>query len=76
MANSPADIAGLLTHVGCSATIAQNTKAKADEVLATVVGILTDKGITVTSTSNDPKRNKSSVMLSNDNLITVRWMEE
>lgn len=76
MASSPADIANLLTHENCSATIAGNTRAKADADLAIAINALSELGISLVSTFEDPKRHLSRVELSNGNFILVRWMQD
>lgn len=76
LASSTADAANLLTHAGCSATLAQNTRAKANEALATVLQVLSERGITQVSTFEDTKRHLNRIELSNGNFILVRWMED
>jgi len=72
----PAELANLLRKLGCSATIAENTRAKADTMLALTEEKLVDYGVTAVSRVQDPKMHLITVTLSNDNKLYVRWMQD
>ena len=76
MLTSPEATATLLTHANCSATIAENTRAKAETALNAVVANLAERGISVISTLSFGNKNLIRVELSNDNFILLRWMED